>query len=150
MEISAGSRLPLIAESFERFAGRPLVEPSPGGIEEALWFAPCVIIAHGTEPVPRIFYANRAALDLYEITAPAFIGMLSHLCAEPVRRHERTHVLNQLKRHNLVEVNSGVRIASSGRRIAIELAHAWNLLDKEGQSHGVAACYQNWRHLDPA
>ncbi|MBO9516632.1 MAG: MEKHLA domain-containing protein [Porphyrobacter sp.] len=150
MRDSAGSRLALIAESYARITGEPLVEGSPEDLEEALWHSPHVILVHGDEPVPRIFYANRQALDLYEMTAEAFIGMPSHLCAEPTRRHERVKVLTELEKRNLVEVDTGVRIASSGRRFRLVRAKSWNLLDEHGAKHGVVAYYLEWRHLDPA
>lgn len=150
MRESAGSRLALIAESYARLAGEPLVDGASGEVEEALWQSPRVIIVHGTEPVPRIFYANRKALDLYHMSAKAFIGMPSHLCAEPVRRHERTRVLNALKRSNMVQVDTGVRVASTGQRFEIVRAQSWNLLDEQGEIHGVVASYLEWRYIDPA
>ncbi len=73
---SAGSRLTLIAESFQRLTGRPLVDGSLP-LEQALWEAPQVIVAHGTETRPLFFYGNRAALVLFEMHASEFIGLPS-------------------------------------------------------------------------
>ena len=44
----AGGRLPLIAESYRRLTGRPLLNGDDG--PAALWRAQLVILAHGTEP----------------------------------------------------------------------------------------------------
>lgn len=140
----------MIADSYARFTGEPLVEAGTEDLEEALWNSPRVILVHGTERIPRIFYANRKALDLYEMTAKAFIGMPSHLCAEPMRRHERVKVLNELEERNLVEVNTGVRVASTGRRFQLVRAQSWNLLDEHGTKHGVVASYLDWKYIDPA
>ena len=54
---NAGARLTLIAESFARLTGRPLL----GGAlvsADALWTAPKVILAHGTQPDPIFFYGG--------------------------------------------------------------------------------------------
>ena len=77
MRASAGARLALIAESFARHFGRPLVEPAADGLERTFWDAPRAIVAHGTEPEPLFFYGNRLALELFAMRADAFIGMPS-------------------------------------------------------------------------
>src|SRR5690349_2700027 len=81
MQASAGGRLGLMAESFARLAGQPLVEPSEVGLEAAMWDAPRAIVAHGTEPEPRFFYANRIALELLAMTATQFIGTIANTLA---------------------------------------------------------------------
>jgi hypothetical protein len=150
MQVSAGARLPLIAESFARLAGKPLVDPAKGGIEEAMWLAPRVILAQGIEAVPRIFYANRLTLDLYEMTASAFIGMPSHLCAEPIRRAELLRMFSRLDKEDIIEGYNGVRIASSGRRFRVDTAQTWNVTDAQGKRVAQAATYSEWKYLDPA
>ena len=57
------SRIALIAESYQRLLGLPLSSPADA---EALWNAPRVIVAHGTESDPVFFYANRIALELFD------------------------------------------------------------------------------------
>ncbi|KRA82940.1 MEKHLA domain-containing protein [Altererythrobacter sp. Root672] len=150
MQVSAGSRLPLIAESFARIAGKPLVDPASGGIEEAMWLAPRVIMAQGIDAVPRIFYANRLALDLYEMTASAFIGMPSHLCAEPIRRAELLRMFARLDKDDWIEGFNGVRVASSGRRFKVDTALTWNVIDEHGTRVAQAASYAEWEYIDPA
>jgi nicotinamide mononucleotide adenylyltransferase len=147
MQSSAGERLATIAESFARRAGRPLVEPTPGGLERALWEAPRAIVAHGTEPEPRFFYGNRVALDLFAMTAQAFIGLPSHRSAEPALREARARMLAGLEESGIVEDYSGVRIAANGRRFAIAGATVWNLVDERGHRQGQAATFSDWRFL---
>jgi hypothetical protein len=148
MQASAGERLALIARSFERLAGRPLVEPSPGGIAQAMWDAPRAIVAHGTEGEPRFFYGNRVALDLFAMTAAEFVGLPSHRSAEPGQREERARMLARLERSGMVDGYAGVRIAADGRRFAIAGAKVWNLVDERGVRHGQAASFAEWRFLD--
>ncbi|HEY6814486.1 MAG TPA: MEKHLA domain-containing protein [Croceibacterium sp.] len=148
MQASAGDRLKLIAASFARLAGRSLVEPSPGGLELALWNAPRAIVAHGTEPEPRFFYGNRVALELFAMTAGEFIDLPSHRSAEPALRLERARMLEGLVQCGIVEDYAGVRIAATGRRFAISHAQVWNLADELGDYYGQAATFAEWRFLD--
>jgi hypothetical protein len=148
MQASARERLALIAESFERLAGRPLVEHSRGGLEQALWRAPRAIVAHGTEAEPLFFYGNRIALDLFAMSAAEFIGLPSHRSAEPALRQERARMLEGLAQSGIVEDYAGVRIAATGRRFAISHAQVWNLLDARGGPHGQAATFAEWQFLD--
>ena len=148
MRISAGERIALIATSFERLARRMLVDPSSGGIEQAMWEAPRAIVAHGTEAEPRFFYGNRIALELFAMTANEFIGLPSHRSAEPGLREERSRMLAGLERSGIVDGYAGVRIAADGRRFAIAGAQVWNLVDGRGRRHGQAATFAEWRLLD--
>lgn len=145
MRDSAGGRLTLIADSFARLAGRSLVEPSS---EQAMWEAPHAIVAHGTEAEPLFFYGNRVALELFAMTAAEFIGLPSHRSAEPALRESRARMLAGLAQGGIVEGYSGVRIAGDGRRFAITGAVVWNLVDANGERHGQAATFAEWRFLD--
>src|SRR5690349_19634177 len=87
---NAGPRLELIVESHQRLTGRPLL-PDGGG-PEALWAAPFVVLAHGTEADPVFFYANRTALGLFEVTAEQLLAMPSRLSAEAPDRNERARL----------------------------------------------------------
>jgi hypothetical protein len=147
MRDSAGARLEVIAGSFARFAGLPLVDGSVD-LERALWEAPRAVVAHGTEAEPRFFYGNRAALALFAMRAAEFIGLPSYRSAEPALREERARMLERLERDQIVDDYAGVRIAADGRRFAIGPAHVWNLLDGHGTRHGQAATFVEWRFLD--
>jgi hypothetical protein len=148
MRTSAGERLALIAASFERLAGRTLVAPSPGGIEQAMWEAPRAIVAHGTEAEPRFFYGNRVALELFALTAKQFVGLPSYRSAEAGLREERARMLTELEQSGIVDGYAGVRIAADGRRFAIAGAQVWNLVDGRGRRRGQAATFAEWRFLD--
>ena len=148
MRDSAGARLQVIAGSFARLAGRPLVQAAPDDLERALWEAPHAVVAHGTEADPLFFYGNRTALALFAMRAREFIGLPSHRSAEPALRGERAAMLARLERDQIVDDYAGVRIAASGRRFAIGPAHVWNLLDERGARHGQAATFAAWRFLD--
>lgn len=147
MRESAGGRLALIAESFARFSGRPLIDTA-APLEQALWEAPRAIVAHGTEDEPLFFYGNRAALGLFAMPAADFIGLPSHRSAEPGLREERARMLARLERDQIVDDYAGIRIAATGRRFAIVDAAVWNLTDAAGNRHGQAATFADWRFLE--
>jgi hypothetical protein len=117
--------------------GRPLV--APGG---DVWDAPQAIVAHGAEADPLFFFGNRAALEKFETTAEAFIGMPSRLSAEAPLREERQALLELVSRHGFIDDYAGIRISARGTRFRIENAVVWNLIDAAGARHGQAAMFE--------
>jgi hypothetical protein len=140
-------RLPLIAESYQRLLGKPLVSAS-GDIALDLWQAPQVIVAHGTEDDPVFFYGNRRALDVFEMAFADFICLPSRFSAEPLLREERARLLERVSRDGYIDDYAGVRVSASGRRFRIEQAVVWNLIDAAGVCHGQAATFDHWIALD--
>ncbi|MBX9716151.1 MAG: MEKHLA domain-containing protein [Burkholderiaceae bacterium] len=141
-------QLALVVQSHERLTGRRLVVPGHD-LRQALWTAPCVIVAHGTEPDPIFFYGNLQALALFEMDAAAFVRMPSRLSAEPLLREERARLLERVTRDGCITDYAGVRISSTGKRFRIEQATVWNLIDGSGQCHGQAAAFDHWMPLPP-
>ena len=141
-------RLALIGDSFHRLTGRQLVN-RPEGVSwaEALWAAPCVVVAHGTEADPVFFYGNQRALKLFDMPFDAFTRLPSRLSAEPVAQAERAALLARVTRDGFIADYAGVRIAASGARFRIEQAVVWNLIDSQGVLHGQAATFSRWRCL---
>lgn len=135
-----------IAQSHERLLGVPLVDPG-SDLVRALWTAPQVILAHGTEADPRFFFANVAALTRFEAQLDELIGMPSRLSAEAPSRAERQMLLDRVSRHGYISDYSGVRISLKGTRFRIEQATVWNLLDAEGAVHGQAAVFSRWTEV---
>ena len=146
IEAGAGSRLCLIAESFFRLTGRRLVQPG-ADTASGLWGASRVILAHGIEPDPIFFYANRLALDRFEIAASAFLRMPSRLCAEAPLREERAVLLARVARDGFIDDYAGIRVSATGKRFRIEQAVVWNLIDADGACHGQAATFERWTEL---
>lgn len=141
-------RIGLIYESYHRITGRDLVRAPSADIASALWESPMVILAHGTEPDPVFFYANRTALSLFEIAAEDLIRMPSRLSAEPMERDERSRFLQAVAQQNHISDYSGIRISRTGNRFRIAQATVWNLIDAGGTIHGQAACFGQWTPLE--
>ncbi|MBP5986426.1 MAG: MEKHLA domain-containing protein [Azonexus sp.] len=137
----------LLIESFRRLTGRDLL-PAAAPTEAALWSAPRVIVAHGTEADPIFFYGNRLALQLFEMSWETFTRLPSRFSAEAPDREQRARLLARVARDGYIDDYAGVRIAASGRRFRIESAVVWNLIDAAGICHGQAATFEHWVMLD--
>lgn len=137
-------RLALIGESYQRLTGRTLLD-DPG--TEALWNAPRVIVAHGTEADPVFFYGNWQALDVFEMDFASFTRLPSRFSAEAQTRDERAILLERVSRDGYIGDYAGVRISATGKRFRIEQAVVWNLVDAEGVCHGQAATFDHWQWL---
>ncbi|CAB1367838.1 MEKHLA domain-containing protein [Denitratisoma oestradiolicum] len=140
-------RVERVAASFRRLLGRPLLPGAGADTWSALWHAPAVIVAHGTEGDPVFFYGNRLALELFEMDFAAFTRLPSRCSAEPMARAERERLLQRVSRDGYIDDYAGVRISASGRRFRIEQAVVWNLLDADGTQHGQAATFGRWMPL---
>lgn len=140
-----------LAKSFCHWRKEPLIVPREGtSLAEAMFYAPQVIVSHGIQPDPIFNYANRSALNLWEMDWQTFTRLPSRLSAEPMHRDERSRMLAQLSRQGYVDNYGGVRISSQGRRFFIEQAIIWNVLDEQGSFVGQAASFQKWTFLQAA
>lgn len=138
LEPECRTRIALIAGSFLRLVGKPLVEECED-VVRALWEAPHAILAHGTQDDPILFFGNAAALRAFETDADSLTKMPSRLTAEAPLREERQALLDRVTRDGFIDDYSGVRISAMGRRFTIERAIVWNLIDEQGVRHGQAA-----------
>lgn len=139
------ARVALIAASYRRLLGKPLVTPDD---PEALWLAPRIIVAHGTEPDPVFFYGNLQGLSVFEMDFPAFVVLPSRFSAEPLAREERARLLARVSADGFIDDYAGIRISAKGRRFRIERAEVWNLIDEDGVCHGQAATFERWLPVD--
>lgn len=149
MEQHAGAgRIALIAESHVRLTGRALVPPG-ADVAETLWTSPAVVLAHGIEADPVFFYANRTALDLFELTAQEAIALPSRYSAESVERAERDRLFERVRADGYIDDYAGVRVSRTGKRFHIARATVWTLFDAAGAKHGEAATFAAWTPLAP-
>lgn len=139
-EPERAAKIALIATSFARVLGRPLIKVG-GDPVARLWHAPPAIVAHGVEADPIFFFANRRALEVFESDVEAFTRMPSRLSAEAPLRGERQALLERVSAHGFIEDYSGIRVTATGRLFRIDRAIVWNLVDDQGRCHGQAATF---------
>ncbi|PWW00929.1 MEKHLA domain-containing protein [Paenibacillus cellulosilyticus] len=139
----------LITGSFQRLLGRALVEVNEGeSVRDKLYDAPIVVLSHGTEDDPVLNYGNAAAQALWEREWADFTSIPSRLTAEPMERAERDQFLKKVAEQGYDDDFNGIRISSSGRRIAIERGIVWNLIDEQGVYRGQAAAFATYGYIE--
>lgn len=139
----------LLRGSFKQLTGKELVPAELSDAEAAhfLFDAPFAVISHNTDLDPLFNYANRKAMQLFEMVWPEIIGLPSRMSAEQVNRDERARLLRTVTDHGYIDNYTGVRISSSGRRFKISDAVVWNLTDGRGEYAGQAAMFGNWEFV---
>jgi hypothetical protein len=138
----------LIIKSFQHWLGRSLldVDGSPVDIAKALFEAPFVLAAHGTEADPIFNYGNRKALEQWQMSWDEFTRTPSRKSAEAIEQTERNRLLLESTTKGF-SYYSGVRITSTGKRFHIEDGILWNLLDEENQYCGQAAVFSKYQFI---
>lgn len=149
----------LLKQSYERFVGRPFVdvgksEFAPADLTlsrkqfaEHIFEAPFVVLSHDTNDDPVFNYANRAAMQLFEMDWTTITNLPSRKSAEPMNQADRDRLLAAVTSQNYIDDYSGVRISSTGRRFYIPQATVWNLVDETGTYRGQAATFAAWEFL---
>lgn len=143
-------RCRILCDSYARLLGRPLLPDLPTAdqvLAQRLYDAPMVIVAHGTEPDPIFWFANRTAQRLWEVDWAAFTRMPSRRSVAPDEHQDRETLLRRAAEHGYIDDYRGVRISASGRRFRIENVVLWNLSDEQGRRVGQAATFSSWSHL---
>ncbi|MGC4092977.1 MAG: MEKHLA domain-containing protein [Polyangiaceae bacterium] len=140
----------LLLDSHMRVVGRPLAV-SDGSADErarALYFAPFVVLSHGTESDPLFNYGNAAAQDLFEFEWDQLIALPSRLSAETQNQAERQRALDLVASRGYVDDYVGIRVSRSGRRFRITGTTVWNVIDREGKHRGQAAAFATWTPIE--
>jgi hypothetical protein len=152
-----------ILRSHQQAFGRPLIAAArttsnrcAAGVDAAapllaqeLFAAPVVVLAHDGRGLdqgdgPRLIYANRSALSLWQRPWAEMVGMPSKLTAEPAERASRQNALAAAQQHSAISGYSGIRIDRLGRRFQIRGARLWTLRDPAGEPCDQAACFSDW------
>jgi hypothetical protein len=139
----------LLRSSFEKLTGKQLVPSNMSTVEAAhfLFDAPFAVISHNSDADPLFNYANRKAMQLFEMVWPEMIGLPSRMSVEPANRDERARLLQRVTDRGYIDNYSGIRISSSGRRFKISDATVWNLTNEQGEYAGQAAMFDRWEFV---
>ncbi len=134
--------------SFKYWTGKNLLSDcNKTNLVLELFEAPFVIVSHGIEPVPIFNFANRNALELFEMGWNDFINLPSKKSADYDNQDERAVLMQRVSRNGFATDCEGVRISSSGKRFLITGATVWNVLDEQKNYHGQAAVFTEWSYL---
>ncbi len=140
----------LLESSFQQLLHKSLMTEKYDSLvfSKALFNASFAIVSHGTEEDPVFNYANRKALELFEMGWQEFIQIPSRLSAEPVNRDARQQLLQQVSQYGYIDDYQGIRISKTGKRFLISNAIVWNLYDQDKKYKGQAACFNEYVFLD--
>jgi hypothetical protein len=136
----------ILRASYQHWIGKPLLDSSLDDAAAVQWLdaATFAVVSHGTQTDPIFNYANRAALQLFEMSWEVFTALPSRLSAGPMERDDRARLLQRVTRDGYIDDYAGVRIAANGRQFRITHATVWNLLDEAGRHYGQAARIPEW------
>lgn len=139
----------VLRSSLRRLTGRDLpgLPDDAAAAARAVFHAPYVLLSHNTEADPVFNYANRTALNLFEMTWAEITRLPSRFSAETPERTERARLLAEVTAHGFIRDYAGIRISKSGRRFRIRHATVWNLTDESGTARGQAAMFAEWDYI---
>lgn len=139
----------MLTDSYKKLLGHDLITVREEGVSdiEMLWNAPFAILSHGVEADPIFNFANRTALELFEMDFNEFIQLESRKSAETVNRQRREQLLTEVSKNGFVTNYSGVRISATGKRFLIKDVTIWNVMDDKARYHGQAAVFGKWTFL---
>jgi len=133
----------LLCDSFYQLTGRKSLDGDETSLGELLFYAPFVVVSHDTASEPIFNYANKTALDLFEMNWEQFTSLPSRRSAEQPQREERERLLGEVATRGYIDNYTGVRISRTGKRFFICNATVWNL-QQQGKFCGQAAVFSEW------
>lgn len=140
----------LLAHSYARLLGRPLVPQDISSEDAAEWLyehAPFAVLAHDTATDPVFMYGNKTAQRRFGYDWEEITHLPSRLSAEAPNREERQRFLERVQRLGYETGYKGVRITKTGERFMIEEATLWQLIDDDGKLHGQAVVIPRTRDM---
>lgn len=139
----------LILNSYEQLLGKQLIPRNGDILEEAktIYFAPFVVVSHGTETPPIFNYANLTAQNLWEMNWEQIIQLPSRESAIPDAREVREKMLQEVKKNGFIENYEGIRVTKTGKQFFVKNVIVWNLIDSNNNYCGQAATFPKWTFL---
>jgi hypothetical protein len=141
----------LLLDSYEQLVGRSLLPRIGTDREQSkmLFYAPFVVVSHGTQTNPIFNYGNCTALDLWGLTWQELLETPSRATVqgEEIKIEERQKMLDLVKKQGYISDYNGVRITKNGQLFRIEKAIVWNIIDRDGIYCGQAATFAEWIFL---
>jgi hypothetical protein len=116
---------------------------------EKLFFASFVCCSH--DEFDRFNYANKAALQLWEMEWDEFVGLPSTKSADVEDvdvQNERRKLLDEALEKGVVYNYDGVRKSKSGKEFRIKDATLWTMVDRDGDRIGQAVKFSRVEYVD--
>lgn len=138
-----------IIDSYYRCVGKTIfaekVEISAAA--KKLWELPLAVVSHGTEDDPIFNYANKAALEIFNVDWATFTSWPSRETASNEEQTSRNELLAATVT-NTTDLKGIVRRTAAGREFRVLDGLLWPLTDLNGEFYGQAAIYGAVEFLD--
>ena len=140
----------ILADNYHQLLGENLIDSvaTPEQLSQALFYAPFVLVSHGTQADPIFNYGNQTALQLWSLSWSEFTQTPSASVTEPNEIEDRALMLKQAAEQGYIENYQGTRTAKTGKKFRIERVKLWNLTDESGRKCGQAATFPSWTWLE--
>ena len=137
--------------SLRGLTGRDLMDLPADEIAAArcVYEASLAVVSSDTQDDSVFNYANRTALELFEMSWEELTQIPSRYSAEPDARAERDRLMAQVAEFGVIHDYTGIRISKTGRRFLIHDATVWMLSDEQGAPYGRAATFDRWDDVEP-
>ncbi|KAK3252267.1 hypothetical protein CYMTET_38430 [Cymbomonas tetramitiformis] len=140
-----------LIETYKKATGEPLLT----GLDistaaKALYEADFLLLSHGSGDNPHFDYANKKALEVFEMTWAQMQETPSSKSAADAAeiQEDRRRALAQAETDGVCKGYSGLRVSTSGREFRIEDGVIWTLLGADDQKVGQAAFVPKWKFTD--
>jgi hypothetical protein len=143
----------LMIQSFKKLTNTELLikqsidQDSAWELAKSLFYAPCMVVSHNTDPDPIFNYGNQTALRLFEMNWQELTSLPSRQSAAAIEQVERSLLLKTVSEQGYIDNYSGVRISKTGKRFRLQKAIVWNLIDAQGEYRGQAAVCHHWNFI---
>ena len=138
-----------VVAGFDRATGGDLVREAgldPAALGRSAWGGSFALLCHSNDAI--LTYANRFALDLWEMDWALMRVTPSRETAPQEDRATRAALLDEVARHGFIRNYTGRRVSRTGRHFLIENATVWPMRDAAGAVFGTGAFFQSVTRLD--
>lgn len=139
-----------LAGALLRTGGPDLIRDlrlDPAHLGQSAWEGDFALLSHRGDVRATLNYANRFALDLWEMDWAQLTATPSEATAPNDDVAERAGMMQTVAHRGFVSGYSGRRISARGRLFIIENVTIWRLMEKDGSPFGAAASFKTFRRV---
>ena len=134
----------LVLESLKKLSGRDLLAEwnLPGTkLGEEIFFGEFYLLTHDGTDEALLNYANKCALDAFEMNWEQFQGMPSSHTARAENQKEREKMMRRVREEGFVTGYEGLRVTRNNREFWIRNGIIWQISAPDDANYGVAAYF---------
>ena len=137
-----------LVASFDRATGGDLVREAgldPATLGRSAWEGQFALLSHGSDAI--LAYANRFALDLWEMDWQTMLTTPSSATAPPEDRATRADLMARVARDGFARHYTGRRVSTKGLLFLIQDVTVWTCKDENGAVFGAGAFFSSVKIL---